>query len=105
MGNSFFVVITWLTVCQMQGTMSSYGYADYQCRGCFTLNIHGTAGIQSRGHAELDANWIPTPSNDTYYQANTTDATDVASYIYQLLQSLSRTNMTCLKSTSKLDAV
>ena len=80
----------------MQGTVSSYGYADFQCPGCFTLNIYGTSGLQSRGRVDLDNNWVPTPSNDTYYQSNTTDASDVATYIYQLLQSMNGTNLTSL---------
>jgi cellobiose dehydrogenase (acceptor) len=80
----------------MQGTITSYGYADYQCPGCFTLNIYGTSGLQSRGRVELDSNWVPTPSNDTIYQSNTTDADDIASYIYQLLPTLGRGNLTSL---------
>ena len=80
----------------MQGTVSSYGYAEFQCPGCFTLNIYGTSGLQSRGRVELDNNWVPTPSNDTYYQSNTTDANDVATYIHQLLQSMTGTNLTSL---------
>jgi len=80
----------------MQGTISSYGYADFQCPGCFTLNIYGTSGLQSRGRVDLDTNWIPTPSNDTYYQSNTTDANDIATYIHQLLQSMNGTNLTSL---------
>jgi cellobiose dehydrogenase (acceptor) len=80
----------------MQGTVSSHGYAEFQCPGCFTLNIYGTSGLQSRGRVELDNNWVPTPSNDTYYQSNTTDANDVATYIHQLLQSMTGTNLTSL---------
>jgi cellobiose dehydrogenase (acceptor) len=84
------------TNCQMQGTISSTGHGAYQCPGCFTMNVYGTAGTQSRGRVDLDNNWIPTPSNDTYYQSNTTDAANAASYIHQLLQSINGTNMTCL---------
>jgi|SRR5579859_1440255 len=80
----------------MQGTITSYGYGEYQCPGCFTLNIYGTSGLQSRGRVDLDNNWIPTPSDDTLYQANTTDADDIASYLYQLLPTLARGNLTCL---------
>jgi cellobiose dehydrogenase (acceptor) len=80
----------------MQGTISSYGYADYQCPGCFSLNIYGTSGLQSRGRVDLDNNWIPTPSNDIIYQSNTTDADDIASFLYPLLQSFSRSNITSL---------
>lgn len=81
---------------QMQGTVSSYGYGAYQCPNCFTLNVYGTSGMQSRGRVELDDNWIPTPTNDTYYQSNTTDANDVANFVHGLLQSLNGTNLTCL---------
>ena len=80
----------------MQGTVSSYGYADFQCPGCFTLNIYGTSGLQSRGRVDLDNNWVPTPSDDIFYQSNTTDASDVANYIHQLLQSMNVTNLTSL---------
>ena len=80
----------------MQGTVTTYGYADYQCPGCFTLNIYGTSGLQSRGRVDLDNNWIPTPSNDTLYQSNSTDADDIAAYIHQLLPTLSRANLTSL---------
>jgi cellobiose dehydrogenase (acceptor) len=80
----------------MQGTITSYGYADYQCPGCFSLNIYGTSGLQSRGRVDLDNNWVPTPSNDTIYQSNTTDADDIASFIYPLLQSFARANLTSL---------
>src|SRR5579871_4263517 len=80
----------------MQGTITAYGYADYQCPGCFTLNIYGTANLQSRGRVNLDENWVPTPSNDTIFQTNTTDAEDIASYIHQLLPLLGRANLTSL---------
>jgi cellobiose dehydrogenase (acceptor) len=80
----------------MQGTISSYGYGAYQCPNCFTMNVYGTSGLQSRGRVDLDDNWIPTPSNDTYYQPNTTDANDVATFVHGLLQSMDGTNLTCL---------
>ena len=80
----------------MQGTISSYGYGAYQCPGCFTLNVYGTSGLQSRGRVELDDHWIPTPSDDTYYQANTADANDVATFVHSLLLSMNGTNLTCL---------
>src|SRR5579859_489433 len=80
----------------MQGTITSYGYADYKCPGCFTLNIYGTSGLQSRGRVDLDNNWVPTPSNDTIYQSNTTDADDIASFIHPILQALNKTNITSL---------
>jgi hypothetical protein len=81
---------------QMQGTITSYGYADYQCPNCFTLNVYGTSGLQSRGRVNLDSNWVPTPSTDTLYQSNTTDADDIASFIQPILQALNRTNITSL---------
>jgi cellobiose dehydrogenase (acceptor) len=80
----------------MQGTITSYGYADYQCPSCFTLNVYGTSGLQSRGRVDLDANWVPTPSSDTLYQSNSTDADDIASFIQSILQVLGRTNITSL---------
>src|ERR1700694_1186407 len=80
----------------MQGTITAYGYADYTCPNCFTLNVYGTSGLQSRGRVELDNNWVPTPSNDTLYQSNTTDADDISSFIQPILQALNRTNITCL---------
>jgi cellobiose dehydrogenase (acceptor) len=80
----------------MQGTITTYGYADFQCPGCFTLNIHGTSNLQSRGRVDLDDNWVPTPTNDTIYQNNTADAHDIASYIQQLLPLLARGNVTSL---------
>jgi len=80
----------------MQGTITAYGYADYQCEGCFTLNIYGTSGLQSRGRVDLDDNWVPTPTNDTIYQPNSTDANDIATYIFQLLPLLGRGNLTSL---------
>jgi len=80
----------------MQGTVSSYGYGAYQCPTCFTLNVYGTSGLQSRGRVELDDNWIPTPTDDTYYQPNTTDANDVATFVHGLLQSMNGTDLTCL---------
>lgn len=80
----------------MQGTAPSYRYGDFQCPGCFTLNIHGTSELQARGRVELDSIWVPTPSSDTYYQSNTTDANDVASYIHFLLQTMNDTDITSL---------
>jgi len=44
----------------------------------------------------LDNNWVPTPSNDTIYQTNTTDADDIASYIHQLMSLLGSANLTSL---------
>jgi cellobiose dehydrogenase (acceptor) len=75
-----------------QGTIDSAGFADYMSNNTITLNVYGTSGLKSKGKVVLNEKLLPGPSPEVYY-SDPRDAEDIATFIYNIFQSLNHTDI------------